>query len=556
MFFNFINVQYCYDYLIGQIPVGLLLYSHIPTALLALLFSGYVLLKVRDKSSIALFVVCVSFAVWCLFDIASWFSFLGSSSTMFTWSLLDLVALIMFFFSYYFLYSFITKKDLPGWQKITSILLLLPTAIWTFLGSNLSLYDLNTCEAVENDTFARYPYFVEVVFIISCLVFLIIQYRRTKDISFKKEILLMGSGVTSFLLFFFSSTFLVNLLAASEVSTYVYNYEIYGLFGMPVLLIFLGYLVVKYKAFNLKVFGAQALILSLIALVGSQFFFIQNNTNRILTGITLLITGIIGINLIRSVKKEVEQREKIEKLVGELSVSNDKLQEVNQGQSSLIHFMNHQIKGRFGNIKNIFAELTGDDYGVMPPETIPLLKKGLDEANIGVGYVTAILRGASAENGTLQYEMKSVDLKNIVNDVAVVQRENAEKKGLKFNLNVADGDYIISADSIQLGEAIKNLIDNSINYTPTGSVSVDLSQTDKKILFKVTDTGVGITPEDRARLFKAGGRGVNSLKVNVNATGYGLVFVRGVAEAHKGRVWVESAGHDKGSTFYLELPKA
>ena len=191
----------------------------------------------------------------------------------------------------------------------------------------------------------------------------------------------------------------------------------------------------------------------------------------------------------------------------------------------------------------------------MPPATTPLIQKGADEANVGINYVTSILKGASAESGTLQYEMKAMDLKTVVEEVAKKQKENAEKKGLKFNLDIVSGDYNISGDPVQLGEAVKNLIDNAINYTPTGSIDVELSQTDKNILFKVTDTGVGITPEDRERLFKAGGRGVNSLKVNVNATGYGLVFVKNVVLAHKGRVWVESDGHEKGSVFYLELPK-
>jgi len=351
--------------------------------------------------------------------------------------------------------------------------------------------------------------------------------------------------------------FLLSFLVAGYVAeqTYIFMYEAAGLFGMVVFMAFLAYLIVKFKTFNIKVLGAQVLIITIVILVGAQFFFIRNNTNRILTATTLIIAGVVGYNLIRSVKREVEQRERIEKLAGELAVSNEKLKEVNQGQSSLIHFMNHQIKGRFGNIKNIFAELLTDDYGTMPPATMPLIQKGLDESNIGVMYVTNILKGASAEKGTLQYEMKPIDVKTITEEVFSKEKEYAKKKGLQFDLNIESGDYGMSGDSIQLGEAIRNLIDNSINYTPTGSVTVNLSLKDGKILLKVIDTGVGITQEDKERLFKAGGRGINSLKVNVNATGYGLVFVKNVAVAHKGRVWVDSAGHEKGSTFYLELPK-
>jgi len=75
------------------------------------------------------------------------------------------------------------------------------------------------------------------------------------------------------------------------------------------------------------------------------------------------------------------------------------------------------------------------------------------------------------------------------------------------------------------------------------------------VLLKVEDTGIGIKDSDKSKLFKSGGRGVDSLKININSTGYGLAFVKGVVEAHKGKVWVESRGEGKGSTFYIELPK-
>jgi signal transduction histidine kinase len=256
---------------------------------------------------------------------------------------------------------------------------------------------------------------------------------------------------------------------------------------------------------------------------------------------------IVGILLIRSVIKEVKLREQVEKLA-------EDLQKANLGQSNLIHFMNHQVKGRFGNAKNIFAELLTDDYGTMPEDALPLLRKGLEETNMGVDYVQSILHGASAENGTLPYEMTDMNFKDLVEEVFAKQKDYAEKKGLKISLDVKNGDYLIKGDVTQLGEAVKNLIDNSVNYTMQGSIDVSLEAKDY-IKLTIKDTGVGISPEDKPKLFKSGGRGENSLKINVNSTGYGLAFVKGVVDAHKGRVWAESEGANKGSIFYMELPK-
>jgi signal transduction histidine kinase len=67
---------------------------------------------------------------------------------------------------------------------------------------------------------------------------------------------------------------------------------------------------------------------------------------------------------------------------------------------------------------------------------------------------------------------------------------------------------------------------------------------------------VGITSEDREKLFTEGGHGVNSIKINVHSTGYGLFIAKKITDAHKGKIWVESEGAGKGSTFFVELPVA
>ena len=109
-------------------------------------------------------------------------------------------------------------------------------------------------------------------------------------------------------------------------------------------------------------------------------------------------------------------------------------------------------------------------------------------------------------------------------------------------------------DSIWLKEAINNLIDNSIKYTKEGKITVELEKKNSNILFSIKDTGMGITEEDKQHLFTEGGRGKDSVKVNVDSTGYGLFTVKLIVEAHKGTVSAQSEGPGKGSTFFVELP--
>ena len=74
------------------------------------------------------------------------------------------------------------------------------------------------------------------------------------------------------------------------------------------------------------------------------------------------------------------------------------------------------------------------------------------------------------------------------------------------------------------------------------------------IRFAIKDSGVGITPDDMNKLFTEGGHGRDSLKVNVHSTGYGLYIAKKIVEAHGGKIWAESEGQDRGSSFIIEFP--
>jgi signal transduction histidine kinase len=150
--------------------------------------------------------------------------------------------------------------------------------------------------------------------------------------------------------------------------------------------------------------------------------------------------------------------------------------------------------------------------------------------------------------------MKVFDLKNVVATVVGEKKVEIEKNHLALENKIQDGNYSIFGDAFWLKEAVNNLIENSIKYTKEGKIFTTLEKTKEgKILFSVKDTGMGITEEDKKHLFTEGGRGKDSVKVNVDSTGYGLYSVKLIVEAHKGRVWAESEGPGKGSTFFVEL---
>lgn len=555
MLLSFVNSQYCYTYTIDQISTGLLLYSYLVPAIISTLFGIYLLYKTKTLQSITLSVVCFVFSIWAILNLSTWFSFLGSFNTMFTWSILDLFGLIFFLFAYYFLYSFINNHDLPTWEKFAGLLLLSPTVVWTFFGYNLSSFNADYCEALENSSVTNYPYLVELLLILA-VVFLTIQsVSKSENKTQRKKVILAGTGVFVFLLFFLVATFGASLLVEYNIWQYAYNIEIYGMFGMPVLLVLLGFLIVRYRAFNIKLLGAPALVFGLIALIGSQFTFIQSNTNRILTAITLVLTGAIGIYLIRSVRKEVTQREHIEKLAKDLQKANAKLKELDKQKTEFLSFASHQLRSPMTAIKGYASMILEGSFGPLEDKARGAVEIILQSTQKLVLVIEDFLNVSRIELGKMKYDKTKTDVKELVIGAVKQFEPTIKSRGLSISTEIDESDsYVTTVDPGKISQVVSNLIDNAAKYTPKGEIKVQMSKIKDKIQIRVKDTGVGLDSDALNELFQKFNRAGDGSKLNVSGTGLGLYVTQQLVTAHNGKMWAESEGKGKGSTFVVELP--
>jgi signal transduction histidine kinase len=320
----------------------------------------------------------------------------------------------------------------------------------------------------------------------------------------------------------------------------------YGsLFVFP-FIIFTSYAIYKHKLFNIKVasVGFVAFILTIFSFFNILY---AKDTSQIVLDITFFIGILIGsITLIQSILKEVEQREELVKL-------NVNLNDLLKQRESLVHLVTHKVKGSFTHSKYIFAGMLDGMFGEINDEVKKRAQQGLESDNMGIETVDLVLNAANLEKGIVKYEMKKIDIKELVESTISDKKVSIETKGLKIETEIKDETYDVLGDPIWIKEVFNNLVENSIKYTKEGTLTVGLTKKDKKIIFYIKDTGVGITDEDKNNLFTEGGRGKDSVKINVDSTGYGLYSVKLIVEAHKGRVWAESGGEGKGTTFFVEL---
>jgi signal transduction histidine kinase len=131
----------------------------------------------------------------------------------------------------------------------------------------------------------------------------------------------------------------------------------------------------------------------------------------------------------------------------------------------------------------------------------------------------------------------------------------ARNKEIELGVEIPrDMPHAIEADQSLLHQAIYNLTENAIKYTPNGGqVTMNLLTAPNTLTFAIKDSGIGIQPQDIDRLFEKFYRGTNRQALAQRGTGLGLAIVKSIAERHGGKVWVESE-LEKGSTFFLQVP--
>jgi PAS domain S-box-containing protein len=152
-------------------------------------------------------------------------------------------------------------------------------------------------------------------------------------------------------------------------------------------------------------------------------------------------------------------------------------------------------------------------------------------------------------------QLEKVSVLDVLEKVTNTLQMQATQKDIDLSLELPkDLPDQIDADPALFHQAIYNLVENAVKYTSEGGqVFVRVRTSPQDLVFEIQDTGIGIAPEDMARLFEKFYRGKAREARTRAGTGLGLAIVRSIAERHGGRVWVESQ-EGKGSTFYLQIP--
>jgi signal transduction histidine kinase len=318
-----------------------------------------------------------------------------------------------------------------------------------------------------------------------------------------------------------------------------------GQIGVISLVILLGYAVLKYQLFNIKIILTEVFVFSLIIIFLLRTLLSFGYQDMIYNGVFTLLVILLGILLTRSVYVEVEQREKLEEL-------NKKLERLNKIRAEFLSIASHQIRSPMVNIRGFLELLLQGYYGEIQDKAKEVLLKIYRNINEEINLVNNLLDYRKIEEGRMEYNFENINIVQVVRFVYDFYKIRAEEKKLEFVLDIEKENIVIKGDEEKLKQVISNLVDNAIKYTDSGFVKISVKEEDSYALIKVQDSGRGIEKDYLEKIFEGFERGKIDRKIA--GSGLGLYIAKEFIKAHKGEIWAESEGPGKGSTFYVKLP--
>lgn len=337
----------------------------------------------------------------------------------------------------------------------------------------------------------------------------------------------------------------------------VFTYNWVGQVSLFAMLTVMTYGMFRHHIFDAKVIATEFLMFVLWSFSIARVVLSETLGAMLFNVGALLVVSTVGLLLVRSVYREVESREEIERLAKNLTKANDQLRELDRQKSEFLSIAAHQLRTPLTAIKGYASLILEGSFGAVTPELKSPLETIFVSSTRMVETVADFLNVSKIEQGKMEYRMQRASLSELVQHVVRELEVTLKGKGLTLTYkDETTGGCMVTMDAGKVEHVISNIIDNSIKYTPQGFINVTLASDRAARVARVTihDSGAGIPKEALGTLFDKFVRARNAKDINVTGSGLGLYVAREMMKAHGGTVTADSEGEGKGSTFVITLP--
>jgi len=464
----------------------------------------------------------------------------------------------------YFTYIFPYQKEKYIWWRAILIFAINFGIIVMVILPGLIIKEVNVRPGMEKQIIFTSYYWFYFLYTLSVFSFgffrLFVKYSENKGIERLQIIyLVVGYALAANL------AFITNLIMP-WIGFFFLNWL--GQVSTCVMVAFTTYAILKYRLMNIKLLLTEFLV-AIIAFVLLAETFISTSASQIFyKGALFIVFCFLGYLLIKSVLKEIKQREEIEKMAEDIErayviekkaketekIANEKLLELDKAKNQFLMQTQHDLRRPLTVITWYSDLLIEGDCGKISKKAAEIVKKMQGVAREKIKDVNNFLDIEQFKMGKGVVTLKpGVELLPIFEEIVNVLSPGAQSKGIYLKFEKPEKALIVNADREKLKAAIFDIIDNAIKYTPKGGVNVKV-ESDKDIKITISDTGIGIAEGEIKNIFESQFKRAEKAQKVASGSGIGLYLSAQIIKLHNGKVWAESQGEGKGSTFYIELP--
>ena len=257
----------------------------------------------------------------------------------------------------------------------------------------------------------------------------------------------------------------------------------------------------------------------------------------------------------------IQELEEIKKTVSQLQdkpadyVAQNSNKNLDQTKDEFISFVSHELRAPMGAVKGLVSMMLKGDYGPTPERFRQPLSNVYVSAERQIRMINDILNISRFQSGRIRYTLLDFSLEKVTSQIVDEQQSVARQR--RITLAAASGtETMVQGDDIWVKQILDNVIGNAVKFTEEGSVTITFATRGDLAEVIVTDSGIGIDPNDQEKLFIKFQKLSGTLLQKTIGTGLGLYISREVSRKMGGYVRLEKSEPRKGSTFVFSLPRA
>jgi len=258
---------------------------------------------------------------------------------------------------------------------------------------------------------------------------------------------------------------------------------------------------------------------------------------------------------LRARQRQYEARDFVERL----KRARDEAQMANRAKDAFLAALSHELRTPLSPILLIASEYASDNR--LPDEIRQNFQIILKNIELEARLIDDLLDLTRVTTGKLVLQCHDVDLHRILMDALDTVWAEIQKKEIQLDSHLSAAHCTVNGDAVRLQQVFWNILKNAVKFTPkNGTIKIEsaiVRNPDTAVFIRITDSGIGMTPEESARVFEAfvqGDHADGNGTHRFGGLGLGLAISKNLVQLHSGTITAESAGRNQGATFTVTLP--